>query len=135
MLSSSPEALVKYLWIDSLCIIQDDVEDWHIESGKMADIYSDAYLVIGANMSVDCNGGFLDPQGRKLSESQKIAILENLDSTTSDVYAGYNHTGIAGKHDNFCNISEHASVTLAKRAWCLQEQLLASRLVHFTDSE
>jgi hypothetical protein len=60
---------VKYLWIDSLCIIQDGVEDWQTESGKMADIYSDAYLVIGANRSADCSGGFLDPQDRTLSES------------------------------------------------------------------
>jgi hypothetical protein len=82
---------VKYLWIDSLCIIQDDVEDWQTESGKMADIYSDAYLVIGANRSADCNGGFLDPQDRTLSESRNIAMIENLGSTTSNVYACCNH--------------------------------------------
>jgi hypothetical protein len=126
---------VKYLWIDSLCIIQDDVEDWQTESGKMADIYSEAYLVIGADRSADCDGGFLDPLDRTLSESQKIAVIENPDCTTSDVYARQNHTGIAGKHGNFCNISESASEPLAKRAWCLQEQLLSSRMVHFTDSE
>jgi hypothetical protein len=126
---------IKYLWIDSLCIIQDDVEDWQTESGKMADVYSDAYLVIGANRSFDCNGGFLDPQNRTLSESRKIAIIENLDRTTSDVYARHNHTGMGGRHGNYCNISEDASVPLAKRAWCLQEQLLSPRVVHFTDRE
>lgn len=38
----------RYLWIDSLCIIQDDHQDWQRESGRMADVYSNADLVLGA---------------------------------------------------------------------------------------
>ncbi|MBE3044755.1 HET domain-containing protein, partial [Candidatus Bathyarchaeota archaeon] len=30
---------LRYLWVDSLCIIQDRRHDWTIESGKMGDIY------------------------------------------------------------------------------------------------
>ena len=30
---------VKYLWIDSFCIVQDDVLEWQTEAAKMADIY------------------------------------------------------------------------------------------------
>lgn len=29
----------RYIWIDSLCIIQDDPQDWMREAEKMADIY------------------------------------------------------------------------------------------------
>jgi hypothetical protein len=36
---------LQYLWIDSLCIIQDDANDWAIESAKMANVYGDAHLV------------------------------------------------------------------------------------------
>ena len=43
---------VEYLWIDSLCIIQDDSEDWKAESVKMAEVYSGAYLTIFSNGSV-----------------------------------------------------------------------------------
>jgi hypothetical protein len=32
------------LWIDALCIIQDDLKDWEIESAKMASIYAGASL-------------------------------------------------------------------------------------------
>ncbi|KAK3392835.1 hypothetical protein B0H63DRAFT_370180, partial [Podospora didyma] len=39
---------VSYVWIDSLCIVQDDVEDWKRESVKMGDHYSQAYCTIAA---------------------------------------------------------------------------------------
>jgi hypothetical protein len=42
---------LRYLWIDALCIAQDDKSDWELESGNMAAIYRNVYLVIGADMS------------------------------------------------------------------------------------
>jgi hypothetical protein len=35
---------VQYLCIDSLCILQGDVEDWEREGSRMADIYQNSYL-------------------------------------------------------------------------------------------
>jgi len=43
------EVHVQYLWIDSLCIIQDDSEDWVKESRKMEQVFSLAYCTISAN--------------------------------------------------------------------------------------
>ncbi|KAK0702060.1 heterokaryon incompatibility protein-domain-containing protein, partial [Lasiosphaeria miniovina] len=40
--------LVRYLWIDSLCIIQDSAEDWPIEAAKMGQYYSNSLLTISA---------------------------------------------------------------------------------------
>lgn len=37
---------IKYLWIDSLCIIQDDPDDWECKAAKMADVYKGAHLTI-----------------------------------------------------------------------------------------
>ncbi|KAF0320296.1 het domain-containing protein [Colletotrichum asianum] len=51
---------VQYLWIDSLCIVQDDTADWQTESSKMAGYYSNAYLVISAAQAEDSTQGFLD---------------------------------------------------------------------------
>jgi hypothetical protein len=50
---------IKHLWVDCLCILQDDTDDWLQESSKMAEIYSSSYLVIGASRAKDCNEGFL----------------------------------------------------------------------------
>ena len=40
-----------YLWIDFLCIIQDDVQDWKDEAMKMADVYRNAYCTLAATGS------------------------------------------------------------------------------------
>jgi len=53
---------IRYLWIDCLCIIQDDEEDWEKESAKMASIYSGAFLVLGATRAAGCDEGFLGPR-------------------------------------------------------------------------
>jgi hypothetical protein len=34
---------VQYLWIVSLCIVQDDLDDWSAESTKMGDVYENGY--------------------------------------------------------------------------------------------
>lgn len=44
---------VRYLWIDTLCIIQDDGKDWERESARMADIFANSYLTIAASSSPD----------------------------------------------------------------------------------
>jgi hypothetical protein len=48
---------IQYLWIDSLCIIQDCTDDWEREASKMADVYSNAYLTVAASSSLGSNGG------------------------------------------------------------------------------
>lgn len=39
---------VQYLWIDSLCILQDSSADWETEAGLMGDVYGRSYFTIAA---------------------------------------------------------------------------------------
>lgn len=48
---------IRYLWIDSLCIIQKDKEDWEREAGKMGSVYFQSFLNVAATSSADGNGG------------------------------------------------------------------------------
>lgn len=48
----------RYLWIDCLCILQDDVRDWERESALMASVYHNALCNLAATASSDSNGGF-----------------------------------------------------------------------------
>lgn len=50
---------LKYLWMDSLCILQDDQLDWSRESAAMASIYEVAQIVLAANDAPDGTHGFL----------------------------------------------------------------------------
>lgn len=45
------ELEIKYLWIDSLCIIQHDAAEWRREAGRMATVYGNAFLVLVASAS------------------------------------------------------------------------------------
>ena len=48
---------ISYLWIDSLCIIQDDFSDWEHEASRMGNVYAHAYLTISALSSADDASG------------------------------------------------------------------------------
>lgn len=114
---------LRYLWIDAMCIIQDSKIDWEVESGNMAAIYQHAFLVIGADMSSDSEGGFLDVQGGGYNGDRwPVATVDNnIIYARSEHRSNNNHQGA---HPLDCE-------PLSARAWALQEQLLSSRMVHF----
>ncbi|EHA50233.1 hypothetical protein MGG_14884 [Pyricularia oryzae 70-15] len=48
---------LEYIWIDALCIMQDDPIDWATEAGNMYDIYHNAHVVIASLHGKDANSG------------------------------------------------------------------------------
>ncbi|KAK3358097.1 hypothetical protein B0T25DRAFT_440444, partial [Lasiosphaeria hispida] len=50
---------IRYLWIVSLCIIQDSTADWEAESAAMARVYGLTSVNIAATSSLDSRGGLL----------------------------------------------------------------------------
>ncbi|ORX96586.1 heterokaryon incompatibility protein-domain-containing protein, partial [Clohesyomyces aquaticus] len=48
---------VRYLWIDSLCIIQNDEKDWAGEAGRMSMLYTNTYLNISATSAENGHQG------------------------------------------------------------------------------
>lgn len=76
---------VKYLWIDSICILQDDISDWEKESALMGSIYSSSYLNIAATHSGDSRGGLFSrrwvPSYCDVSEQ----LPSELDIKTSEI--------------------------------------------------
>ncbi|TGO09511.1 hypothetical protein BTUL_0163g00210 [Botrytis tulipae] len=77
---------IRYVWIDSLCIIQDDVADWQEQATQMAKIYSKAWLNIAATAAVDSTGGCLSPRSLKhglISDPKGVPIITNNDVFTS----------------------------------------------------
>ncbi|KIM99406.1 hypothetical protein OIDMADRAFT_56541 [Oidiodendron maius Zn] len=63
---------IRYLWIDSMCIIQDDPEDWEKEAEEMASVYHSAYLTIAASFSEDDSSGCFPPWSLR-SKSARIS--------------------------------------------------------------
>ena len=133
---------IQYIWIDSLCIIQDDLADWEIEAAKMGSIYNNALLVIAATASMDGDGGILFP---KPSHNRIVGMDQNQlpfeiyirhmishipftwgPGADENLHSRYNQTAVVRKYPGY---------PLFTRAWCFQERLLGTKVLHFTERE
>ena len=115
---------ISYLWIDSLCIIQNSEEDWERECVKMVDVYANAAVTICASDSTDSSGGCFrvrDPLEyyplHLIYDSDRILTIKMEDR---DI-------------DSILNLEVNKS-SLNKRGWTFQERALSRRLLHFGKS-
>ncbi|KAI8628780.1 heterokaryon incompatibility protein-domain-containing protein [Xylariaceae sp. FL1651] len=106
---------IQYIWIDTLCIVQDDAEDWRRESVQMKSVYGNSYLSIAAVQAVDSYG--------ELFASSDLPA--KLPSHTP--YMTHLHFG--------SNYSRTSNPTLLRRGWVLQERILAPRVIYFDAEE
>lgn len=128
---------IRYIWIDSLCIIQDDKEDWERESAKMAEIYSCSYLNLAATGSADGDGGcFFNRSalsGKSLYPVEFHEIKHESGGRSSSIFA---RRLLSDAHIHFTNLEPPnteqmlGSAPLLTRAWVLQERFLTARTLH-----
>ncbi|EUC30700.1 hypothetical protein COCCADRAFT_103186 [Bipolaris zeicola 26-R-13] len=114
---------LKYLWIDSLCIIQDDIDDWRREGSKMAQIYSGAYITLAAAASRDSSGGCF-----RHSAERPLFRLPYPDENGSKL-----DLCVRPRIKNTSWVNGRAP--LLPRGWTLQERLLSPRVLYFAHEE
>jgi len=102
---------IRYLWIDYLCIIQDDMQDWERESAAMSDIYQKSFLTIAATSGVDGDAGCIYTD-RPRTDSISLRCGVN----------------VCRRIHDFNNAVENS--VLGSRAWCFQERYLSPRILH-----
>ncbi|KAI1114936.1 HET-domain-containing protein [Nemania sp. NC0429] len=110
---------LRYLWIDSLCIIQGAGGDFEYEAKRMETVFSSAYCVIAATCASGASSGFLRSRpDRKVVRLERpgeppLYVCESIDNFQRDVIEG----------------------PLNKRGWVLQERALARRTIYFTKNQ
>jgi hypothetical protein len=67
----------EYIWIDSLCIVQDDPKDWKEEAPRMALVYGIAVCSIMAMDSENYEGGLLAQTNATEMSRHKPGILNS----------------------------------------------------------
>jgi hypothetical protein len=68
---------IRYLWIDSLCIIQDDERDWEYEAANMDSVYASAYCTVALSSASATRGsGTFDLDVEKGELSRRGWILQ-----------------------------------------------------------
>jgi hypothetical protein len=121
---------LRYLWIDSLCIIQDDNTDWQCQARLMEDIFTSAYCVIAATAADSTNSGFLKRDG---AQTQFVSLP--IASTPSGAASDSTHTSVY-LCDSVPNFTVDVSnAGLSSRGWVLQERTLACRTIHFSANQ
>ena len=113
---------VEYLWIDALCIIQDDAADKAAEISNMGLIYRNSLLQIAAMASHGAASGLLPPVRAPLTTEEKAKhhlIMKACRSLRQSDWDGV----------------LRRDYPLLKRGWPFQERILARRIIHFTQAE
>ncbi|KAI0888539.1 heterokaryon incompatibility protein-domain-containing protein [Annulohypoxylon maeteangense] len=122
----------EFLWIDSLCIMQDSREDWERECPRMADIYSNATVTIAASDAPNSSQGFLHDYPPA-----------DADIISLNVRAGLECDGITAPIMLECateipsigvTMANDWGTNLSTRGWALQERLLSNRMLSFRKS-
>ena len=114
---------IRYLWIDALCIVQDEEKDWAYEAARMTGVYMNSFLNISADASYDSTEGLFRQRNPETLQSfviphcqegfPRCASIFHLDKWWSSV----------------CNSP------LSDRAWTVQERFLAPRGLYFAEDQ
>ncbi|KAI0479320.1 heterokaryon incompatibility protein-domain-containing protein [Xylariaceae sp. FL0804] len=119
---------VRYLWIDSLCIIQDDADDWALESSRMVSVYSNACLVVAADRGKDSTAGCFHTRAHITRGAEPVTLPGSNHPVHAELFSLRNETifnGHPGALDG----------PLLGRGWALQERYLAQRVLHYTNEQ
>lgn len=111
-----------WIWIDSLCIVQDSPQDWEIESQMMGRIYGDCTLNIAALSSIGCHGGLFSQRNAQAYRDCDLSV-------GADQF-------IRVKHSNFCSLGPEINAQgsppkLLSRGWVMQEVTLSPRTLYY----
>ncbi len=127
---------LRFLWVDALCIVQDNRKDWETQSSHMSDIFEGAYVTLAATTCPNSDERFLIERPSKVkipytnTTGKKFLIIAR---ETTD------HSAVADDHSPTWGLSMGSplliSGPLMQRAWVLQEQVLCSRILHYTSTE
>ncbi|KAI0548015.1 heterokaryon incompatibility protein-domain-containing protein [Xylaria curta] len=119
---------VRYVWIDTICIIQDDPDDWKQESAKMADYYQKAWLNLSATVTT-ADGGLVDStQAEYLSRVSRLPYRNK-----SGVQEGYFYVQCNNQDVSKIYKSDITNSELLRRGWVYQEWSLSRRVMTFSN--
>ena len=131
---------IRYLWIDSLCIIQDSANDWAEQCEQMSAVYASALLTISATASYDSSGGCFHESLRAIqweyeNELGEPALLCIRQAHDHSAFGEKGARKIVRTGEDYRSEVPMLPAPVFQRAWCHQERLLGVRILHYADTE
>ena len=100
----------RYLWIDSLCVIQDDYGDWYREAPNMGNIYQNSVCTIAALGASNSFAGLFSQREQPCKLPDEIDLIVRVSPKS---------------------LGRDEQSPLHRRAWVFQERLLSPRTLQF----
>ncbi|KAL6408289.1 het domain-containing protein [Ilyonectria robusta] len=123
---------IDFIWIDSLCIIQNSREDWESEAVKMASYYINGEFTIAATSSTDGSGGLY----HTVPPEEEALQIEGLDPKSNTNFGVWARRSVAHHHDVLEDKTKtNERFPLLTRGWVYQERILSRRFLHFGPRE
>lgn len=112
----------RYIWIDSLCIIQDSPEDWAIEAMAMKDVYGNSSCNIAA-LGNPGDGCFVTRNPLNFFPCWIGGGMEPNSEGSVYAFKHYNPS-LDSREDH------QGGSPLLRRGWVVQEKLLSTRVIY-----
>ncbi|KAL2065728.1 hypothetical protein VTL71DRAFT_3398 [Oculimacula yallundae] len=122
--SLTRQLCVRYLWVDALCIIQGDKNDWSKESGVMGQIYRRSLFTIAACIGDDCAGGLFNRREAANLPAHRPFFTQG----TGELAHGFI---LEPKVEHWYSSIERS--VISTRGWVMQERILAARTIFCTE--
>ncbi|KAK3389441.1 heterokaryon incompatibility protein-domain-containing protein [Podospora didyma] len=137
---------VDYLWVDAVCIVQDDAADRDGEIARMGAIYAGAYCTLTASGAAHCDDGFLEKFMGDYKDCQFFDVPRYYGAAGGDdddrkdlqnPVVGVKMSPLGGRSewggatDDWTrrNLLRRGHETLHTRGWTFQETFLSPRLL------
>jgi hypothetical protein len=110
----------RYIWVDSLCIVQDSAEDKKTQMEHMDAIYNSAFVTILAASGTGADDG-LAGISRSRPKAQKVRLVKG--------------SQYAVPLPAYMDVLSDSSIAWNTRGWTFQEKVLSKRMLVFTDCQ
>jgi hypothetical protein len=118
---------IRYMWADTLCIIQDDDLDWSQESQSMGLVYLNAYITICPLSSSSCLQGFLERSARTIS----VPFHSTLDDSIQGIFDLEYQPTVTKPTEDIDIAQDIVNSRWQTRGWTLQELYMSRRILYF----
>ncbi|KAF2104882.1 HET-domain-containing protein [Rhizodiscina lignyota] len=129
---------MRYLWVDALCIVQDDPDDWRRESQNMGRIFQNAVCTIAATSAQSSDEGLFHRPDPDIFAAPAGACGENFLRIPCNEkgrrIGDIGVSGIACPEPPMSLSGFNKELEISKwyhRGWVVQESLLSRRIIHF----
>ncbi|KAI0103024.1 heterokaryon incompatibility protein-domain-containing protein [Nemania sp. FL0031] len=116
---------IPYIWVDSLCIIQDPGVEWQEQAGKMNEAYGGSTVTLVVASSKTVREGFLKDRQRQYIPITLFSGNISKITNSPDAYLS----------PEWDENEDSAGGPWSSRGWTMQEGLLPNRLLYYTSSQ